>query len=97
MLKTIVVTTEQQTFPAGTVAGGVLLAITAVDPGNLVPDPMTLTGPYATDVDLNAGDYVVVAQAVDANAVPLGVEVSVSFTVVGADVLVDVPVSISLT
>jgi len=94
MNRIIDITTTQQSFPEGTVAGGVLVTISGpsqVDPQTLHAAPYSFTVPAG----LAAGDYTVTAQAIDEARVPLGAAVNTSFTV-APPVLVDVPQAIAV-
>lgn len=91
-MHTVVVTvaTSSQSFPAGTVAGGIRVTL-----GSL--PPVVVAAPFvATFNDVPAGDHPITAQAVDAAGSDLGAPVTGTVTVAPDAVQVDVPASIAV-
>lgn len=92
-MHTVVVTvaTSSQSFPAGTVSGGVRITLEGQ------PFVLVASAPFVGTFDNVApGQYSVSAQAVDANGADLGALVTGSVTVAPDAVQVDVPASISV-
>lgn len=94
-MSTVVVTlaTQQQAFPAGTVAAGIVISLS----GGTIPAQTVTAAPYtASFADVAPGTYTATAQAVDASGNALGdPKVSAEFTV-AAPVMVDVPETITV-
>jgi hypothetical protein len=90
-LATVIVTlaTQQQAFPAGTAAAGIVITLVGA---SVAPQHITAAPYSASFSDVAPGTYTASAQAVDANGNALGAgAVSAEFTVAAPDVMVDVP------
>lgn len=80
----LTVKTVTQSFPSGTVAGSWIYTITSVEKP-VVNDKVETNDPYA-DFNVVAGNtYVGTAQRVDADSLPLGESVGITFTVEGGE------------
>lgn len=90
-----VIEVVQQDFPSATTAQvGIKLSLTAAD-GTVLPDVL-MESPYAKDIDVSAGDYAAVLQAVDVNGKELGASFSTTGTVT-APVSVDIPIGLTIS
>ncbi len=88
---TVTVAVSPVSFPAGTQPAGIRVTL-----GTLAP-VVVVAAPYvATFSDVPAGDYPIVAQAVDTSGKALGDAVNASVTVAPDAVQVDIPASISV-
>lgn len=97
MSKTVVVTieTQEQQFPAGTVAAGILFTLS----GAVAPTQLVTAAPFtASFADVPDGPYTVQAQAVDAANGPIGAAAVSAEFVIASDVSIAIPsvVTISL-
>jgi hypothetical protein len=94
-MRTVIVTlqTAVSQLPEGTIPGGIKISFT----GGVVP-PQTVASPYsATFNNVPAGDYIVIAQAVDSAGQPLGdAKQSTQFHVSASTVGVDVPMQVTV-
>lgn len=93
MTKTVIVTVASTStpFPAGTVPAGITISLPGVAPQTIAAAPYA-----ATFADVPAGTYAATAQAIDSAGQPLGAAVVSAEFVVADDVLIDIPVSITV-
>ncbi|MBN3757248.1 hypothetical protein G3N95_30200 [Paraburkholderia sp. Tr-20389] len=90
----VTVATQQQAFPAGTAAAGIVITLVGA---SVAPQHISAAPYSASFSDVAPGTYTASAQAVDANGNPLGAAaVSAEFTI-AAPVMVDVPQTVSVT
>lgn len=89
----VTVATQQQAFPAGTVAAGIVITLS----GGVAPQTVTAAPYSASFADVAPGSYTASAQAIAADGSALGAAaVSAEFTI-AAPVNVDVPQTVSVT
>lgn len=87
------VNTVSNRYPAGTVAGGIVIAIPGIG-----QQTVTEALYAATFSDVPVGSYVATAQAIDVDGNPLGeLLTSAPFDVVDTTVGIDIPAAISIT
>lgn len=93
MPKTVIVTVASTStpFPAGTAPAGITISLPGVAPQTITAAPYT-----ATFTDVPAGPYVATAQQVDTAGQPLGAAATSSEFVVADDVMIDIPLSITI-
>lgn len=96
-MATVVVTiaTQQQAFPSSTVPAGIVVTLVGASVA-----PVQIAGaPYSASFsDVAPGSYTASAQAVDSLGNPLGSAIaSEPFTVSAPDVMIDVPMSVSVS
>lgn len=89
------VATTPQSFPAGTVSGGIVVSLGAF------PAQTLSAAPYvATFAAIESGDYTITAQAIDSAGAPIGAAVSYPLTIAPdapATVEIEIPASISVS
>lgn len=91
----VTVATQQQAFPAGTAAAGLVITLAGA---SVAPQHVTAAPYTASFADVAPGTYTASAQAVDANGNPLGAAaVSEAFTIAAPDVMVDVPATVTVS
>ena len=85
---TITITSAQHSFAAGTLSSGIKVTLGTLDPQVLT------TAPYiATFENVDAGDYNIIAVAIDDKGNELGDAITGSATVAPDNVNIDVPAS----
>jgi hypothetical protein len=89
----VAVATTSTSFPAGTVAAGIVISLS----GGAVPAQTVTAAPYtASFADVAPGTYTATAQAVDSSGNPLGAAATSAEFTVAAPVMVDVPQTVTV-
>lgn len=91
----VTVATQQQAFPAGTAAAGLVITLVGA---SVAPQHVTAAPYTASFADVAPGTYTASAQAVAADGSALGAAaVSEAFTIPAPDVMVDVPATVTVS